>query len=344
MSLRAGLILLLLTASLPAGDALRLLSYSEYLDPLIVERYSASQGVAVINDTYGSEDEMLALLKNRGAGAFDLIIATDSALSTLRAMDLLQPLDPARLPNAANIDPQFARRPSDPEGRYSIPYFWGTVGLLYDTRRFSGPAQWSWILGPGERPGRFVLIDEGRTALAVANLARGAGINARTAPDLSANLALFEASKTSAQFAGFMDGVNARYQVQGGTLAAAIVYNGDAVLAIAEHPHLAYAIPAEGSQLWTDVLVIPRQGTRQAQAYAFLDHLLGATVAAQNATALKYATPNRAALPLIPAEDRANPLIYPDAATLRRLHQLDDPGPQMRSLIATWSRIRGNGP
>ncbi len=334
--------LLGLAAVLPlaAGEPVTVFMYSEYIHPKIAEEFTAATGHPCTIQVYEAQEDMMAKLTTGGSGQYDVVVATDTIIPQMIALDLVQPLDRARLPTIGNLDPAFMDRPFDRGNRYSVPYFWGTVGLLYDGTKVTGEATWAWFLDPARQPGPFVIMDEARTTIGCMNLALGRDINARTPADLKAVADALIAAKRSDRCLGFDGGVGAKNRVAKGEALVGMVYNGDAVTAIKENPALRFAIPREGSNIWMDNLLVTKGSRNVAGAHAFINYITGATVAAQNANHMHYATANAAARPMLEPEDVKNPAIYPPPEVMARLHYLGDPGKDLKLLEAAWTRIK----
>ncbi len=202
---------------------------------------------------------------------------------------------------------------------------------------------WALLFDPEQQPGPFLLLDEMRDQLGSALLHLGHDVNTTDKSALKAAADLLTATKTSAKCLGFEGGVGAKNKVAAGAADLAVVWNGDAVRAIEEeqaHDRLAYGVPREGSIIWVDVLTIPARAPHADLAHQFINFLLEAPVGASVSNFNKFATPNRAALPLIDQADRENLGLYPDATTMKTLVYLKDVGETTALYDEAWTAVK----
>ncbi len=346
MTSRLALLALALATSvgLPAADkTLTVFMYSEYIDPALPEEFEKRTGTKVDIQLYEAQEELVAKLRTGGAGQYDVIVASCTVIPQLVALKLVAPLDAAKLPNTAGIGKEFRGRSYDPQDVYSRAYLWGTTGVIYDSSKVtppSDPPSWMWLLDPAKPPGPVQLMDEMRVMLGLTQLSQGKAMNSRNKEEIRAAAEQLIKAKSAPQSLGFGGGVDGKNKVQAGQAVAAVVYSGDACRAIAEKPELRYVIPAEGGEIWIDNLLITAQAPYPAEAHAFIDFMLEPANAARNADFIQYPTPVEAALPKVKAEDRANPVIYPDAATMKRLHMVDDLGKENKLYETMWTMVK----
>ncbi len=335
----AGAALSALTAAEKA--AVNVYMYSEYIDPAVPKEFEAATGYPLVISTYESQEEMVAKLRAGSVNQYDVVVATDVIVTQLIKLKLVQKYDQTKLPNAKNIDPQFRKLAYDPKDEFTVPYQWGTIGILYDTSKVpGGKPTWKWLFDPAQQVTPFVMMDEMRSMLGIALRYNGASMNSRDPKQVKAAADLLIAAKKSAKCLGFDGGVGGKDKVLKGESTAAVVYNGDAVRAVGEKPGLAYAVPAEGSNIWCDNLLITSEAPNLAGAHAFMNYVLDAKVAAQISNFNHYATPVAAALPNITPADKANLAIYPDAATMKILEYLEDLGKDTRLCTEAWTAVK----
>lgn len=331
-------------ASGEGAQALNLYIWSEYLDPALIEAFTAETGTEVKVSLFESTEEMLAKLQHAaGTSQYDLVVVANQSVPAMVRLDLIQPLDAAALPNRTHLDPAFVKPAYDPEDRYSVPYQWGTVGLLYD--RAKHPAlepSWGVLFDPARQVGPFLLIDEARDQLGVALKYLGHSINSTDPAQLKAAGELLLTAKRSDACLGFEGGVGGKNRVAGGTADLAVVWNGDAYRAIEAdtQQRLAFLVPQEGSIGWCDVLVVTSQAPNPKAAHAFMDFLLRPEIAARLSTYTKYATPVAAAREHLPAADRENTVIYPPDAVRQTLESLTDLGEHLRLYDEVWTAVK----
>jgi spermidine/putrescine transport system substrate-binding protein len=320
---------------------LNVFMWSEYIDPAIVEAFEKSSGMKVRIDVYEETESMLAKMEHQeGDKLYDVVIASDHAVPVLGSLKLIKPLDLTKIPNASNVDPTFARPAYDPEGKFSLPYQWGTVGLIYAKDKLKKDAlSWNIIFGKNTAE-PYVLIDSMRDMLGVALKLAGHSVNSKVPAELDAAGALILASKRRDACLGFEGGVGGKNKVAAGLASVAVVYSGDALRAIADDPKLAYGVPKEGSIIWVDTMTITSRTKNEAGAYAFINAVLDAKVGAQLSTWTHYATPNAKAKALLPKEVTEDPSIYPSEADMNKLEYIKDVREATKKYDSVWTGIK----
>jgi spermidine/putrescine transport system substrate-binding protein len=325
-----------------ASRQINVYMYSEYIDPAIPAEFEKQTGIKVRLSLYEATEEMMAKLQQAGgAKQYDVVVASDHAVPVLARLGLIRALDLARIPNRANLSERFRDPPYDPGNRYSVPYLWGTVGLMYRKDRASGAGPtWAEAFERDREPGPFVLIDSMRDMLGGALKYQGHSVNSRNPEELRAAGEALLKAKQSPKCLGFEGGVGGKNKVVSGDAALAIVYNGDAVRAMGEDAGVDFGIPREGSLIWVDAMAIPAGAPNAEGAYRFINYLLDAKVGAELANFVRYASPNAAALPLVNAGDRNNPSIYPPEDVMKRLEYLEDLGSDTRLYDEVWTAVK----
>jgi spermidine/putrescine transport system substrate-binding protein len=315
--------------------------YSEYIDPAIPKQFEQATGTAVRVDVYEAQEEMLAKLRAGGASQYDVIVASDVVVPTLIKLGLVRKLDQARIPHRQNVDEQFLDPEFDPGNAYSWPYQWGTVGLMFrkgvvDPKHLT----WATVFDPALQPGPFVLMDEMRTQLALALHHLRKPMNSRAPADLKAAGELLIATKHRHKCLGFDGGVGGKNKVLSGEAALAVVYNGDAVRAMAENDQVDFVVPEDGGLIAVDNLLICSGAPNPDAAHAFIDYILDAKVGAQLSVFNHYATPNKASRELMPKPELANYAIYPPERIMRVLEYLQDVGADSKLYDEVWTAVK----
>ncbi len=330
------------TTSDARRQAVTVLMYSEYIDPAMLEAFEKETGMPLRIEVYEAQEEMIAKLQAGGDALYDVVVASDVIVRQLAGLGLVAPLDHARIPNLRNTTPQFAAPPFDPDHRWSAPYLWGSTGILYRGDLNPDSVRWSDLLGDHPRFARYVLMDEGRTMLALALQAQHHSPNATDPAAVRAAAALLQKSKAHPGCVGFDGSVGGANKVVGDLVDAAVVFNGDAAARIAEDTTLRYAVPLEGSVVWLDNMLVTARAPNRKGAHLFVDWILRGDKGAQLANYVRYPTPNQAALPEIVPEDLADRSVYPDAATLSRMEFLSDPGDATRLYDEAWTAVKAH--
>ena len=328
--------------ALPAAKKVNVYMWSEYIDPKIPEAFEKETGLKVRIDVYESTEDMQAKLQQAGGDRqYDVVVASDHVIPVLAKLKLIQPLPADKIANKANVAERFQNPSYDPGSKYSLPYQWGTMGLIY--RKDKAPqleASWAAVFDEAKQPGPFVLIDSMRDMMAAALKFQGQSINARKPEQLKAAGELILKAKKSPKMVAFEGGVGGKNKVASGDATLAIVYNGDAIRALDEDKNLEFVVPKEGTLIWVDAMTIPAHAPNLEGACKFINYMLDANVGAQLSNFNRYATPNAKSMPMIEAKDRENPRIYPSEELMKKMEYLEDLGDDTRLYDETWTAIK----
>lgn len=339
-TLKALLLAVILAPAMAFGEAkLNLFIWSEYIDPKLIKEFQKQYDCKVNVSLYEDNESMLAKLEGGGDSLYDVVVPSDYIVPILIRKGLIAPLDKQRIPNFKNLDERFLNPPIDPGNTFTVPYQWGTMGIFM--RKQPGKTieeSWSLFFDPSKQPGPFVMIDSMRDAMTMALKYKGHPANDTDREHLKeARDLLLESKKRSL---GFEVAIGGRNRVLSKGAVMAIAYNGDAARSMKEDPDTYYFIPKEGSNMWLDSLAIPSKAPHLDLAQKFINFILEPEVGAQLSNFNQYATPNKASMPLIAAEDRANPAIYPNPAIMERLEFLKDLGADSRLYDEIWTQIK----
>lgn len=326
---------------------LSVLQWSEYIDPGILEDFTKETGIAVRVSVYEDSEEMLQKLEYAsGGGQYDVIVASNHVVPLLVRKELVRPLDRGQIGTLENIDEAFRTPAYDPEGRYAAPYLWGTTGLLVDRSKVPDlAASWKALFDPAARRGTFLMVNESRDVLGAALILLGHSVNTTNADEVKAAMDLVIEAKGAGGCLGFQGGVEAVDRVASGGADYAMAWNGDAQRAITaaeeETPgRLEFVLPEEGSIIWTDSMLVPANAANPEWAHKYITYILRPEVGARLAQYVEYATPNRAARALLPEEHRDNPVLYPPAEVMEKLHYETDLGEATTLYEDAWTAIK----
>lgn len=322
----------------PAGSGDRILNlyiWSNYIAPETLRKFEQRQQCRVNVDLYDTIEALLAKVQT-GNVAYDVLCPTNYAIEILLHQRLLRPLDRSALPHLENVDPRFLDRDYDPGNRHSVPYFWGTCGIGYNRRKAGAVDSWAAMWDPRFK-GRILMLDDAREALGAVLKWKGGSLNT-TAPGMlrSAQRLLVEQKPLVRTYnASSYEDV-----LLSGDVWLAQGWNGQFAKAMALDPDLDYVIPKEGSSLFIDNLVIPASAPHPELAHAFIDFTLEAEIAAEICRSMKYSSPNRAAIPLLPPEIRRNPAIFPPEDVLARTELIRDLGEATVLYDRLWTEVK----
>ena len=339
------------TSAACSEDALHVLNWAGYIDPAMIETFTAETGVAVQYDTYNDAEATEAQLAAGGSG-YDLVVISSEYLGRLTGRDALAPFDLDAIPGRARLRSDLMERLStlDPEGRFAVPYLWGTTGIGYDRaavaeRMPDAPVDsWAMVFDPdivsrfADCGVGFVDTPEEVTASALAYLGRDP--NSTDPADLAAAIDAIEAV---APYVSRFD-ADAQESLAFGELCVALAWSGDVLEGAdlqLEGIEIAYAVPREGAPIWFDVMVLPADAARADTAHAFVEHLMRPEVIAQATEETWYPNPNAEASALIDPAFLADPAIYPPEEAMRRLFAVRSRAPaQKAELGRAWRRLK----
>jgi spermidine/putrescine transport system substrate-binding protein len=311
--------------------------WSEYIDPELVAAFEKETGQKVVLDTYENTETMMAKIAS-ASDLYDVVVVSDHAVRTLSGKGTFRALDPAKIPNAKNVMARFRNPPYDPEGTWSLPYQWGTMGLVYRTAEVPGfEPTWAAVFDPARQPGPVVLLDSMRDLVGAALISRGFSPNTRSADELAAAGEVLAGARTRrlVGFAGSPDSVG---KVLAGEAWIGIAYNGDAVSRLDDATD--FAVPAEGTIIWVDAMTIPVKAPNPDGAHRFIDFILDPENGAQLSNYLAYATPNEASLPMIDEEVRQDARVYPSDEAMARMSVLEDVLEATTLYDQVWTRVK----
>ena len=318
-------------------------NWGEYIDPDTIEMFEEETGIEVVYDEYETNEIMYPKVES-GAASYDVVCPSDYMISKMIANDLLAEINFDNIPNAkANIAAQYYEQSKgfDPDNKYSIPYCWGTVGILYNKTMVEEPIT-SWAQLWDEKYADNILMqDSVRDAFMVAEKLNGFSMNTVDPDELEiAKNSLIE-QKPLVQ-AYVVDQV--RDKMIGGEAAIGVIYSGEAIYTQRENPDLEYVIPAEGTNVWIDSWVILKDAPNKENAEKFIDFMCRPDIALMNFDYITYSTPNQAAQELIEDEEIRNSAIaFPDLSQYDNLETFSYLGEEGDALYnELWKEVKSN--
>lgn len=315
-------------------------NWGEYIDPMAIDMFEEETGIKVIYEEFETNEIMYPKMES-GSTIYDVICPSDYMIQKMIENNLLAEINFDHIPNAVNIGRQYFEksREFDPENKYSVPYCFGTVGILYNKTMVKEPID-SWaVLWDDTYYDNILMQDSVRDAFMVALKLNGYSMNTLNAAELeTAKNALIE-QKNLVQ-AYVIDQV--RDKMIGGEAAIGVIYSGEAIYTIQENPDLAYVIPKEGTNVWIDSWVIPKNAANKENAEAFINFMCRPDIALLNFEYITYSTPNTAAYALIEDTDIKNsPIAFPDLSCYENLETFQYLGVEGTELYNNlWKEIK----
>ncbi|MBR3305699.1 MAG: ABC transporter substrate-binding protein [Lachnospiraceae bacterium] len=320
---------------------LTVFNYSEYMDPEVIEMFTEETGIEIKYEEALTPEDMYTKYKAGGI-SYDLLCTSDYMLNRLISEGEAQEVDFSSFEYGGNIGQRYwdFAAEYDPGNKYTLPYFWGTVGILYDTTKVHGPID-SWeVLFNGEYAGDIIMQNSVMDSYIVALKYLGYSINTTDRDEIQAAQDLLISQKPDVA-AYLVD--EARDEVVAGNAAMAVVYSGEAYLGREYNPNLDYVIPKEGTEIWLDSWMVTKNCKDTDAAKQFLDFLCREDVAAMNFEYIYYSTPNEAVLESLSDEERSDPALAPDPdATDNCEVCIQNDAATTELLNELWKELRAN--
>ena len=315
-------------------------NWGEYIDPETLSLFEKETGIKVVYEEFDTNETMYPKVET-GASAYDVICPSDYMIQKMIDNDLLAEINFDNIPNVKNIGEQYFEQSKefDPENKYSIPYCFGTVGILYNKTMVSDPVEsWS-ILWDEKYADNILMQDSVRDAFMVALKLNGYSMNTLDESQLqTAKNSLIE-QKPLVQ-AYVIDQV--RDKMIGDEAALGVIYSGEAIYTQRENESLEYVVPKEGTNVWIDSWVIPKNAPNKENAEKFIDFMCREDIALMNFEYITYSTPNVAAQALIEDEDIKNSKIaFPDLSQYENLETFQYLGSEGDDLYnSLWKEVK----
>jgi spermidine/putrescine transport system substrate-binding protein len=320
------------------ANVLSIYNYSTYIAPDVITQFEKQFNVKVKYDTYESNEALYAKLKPGNPG-YDLIFPSDYMVKTMRSEGLLEPLNLDNIQNKKHIDSKFFNPPYDPGNQFSLPYQWGTLGIGYNIKATKGEINsWTQMFDPKFK-GRIALLEDMRTTLGGILVYLGYSPNT-TNPD-EINKARDFIIKNKELIAAFAPD-NGQTLLDQGEVDLTLEYSGDIFQVMKENKNIRYAIPQEGTLVWTDTMAIPKGASHKELAEKFINFILDPEIGAKISNFIHYGTPNKTALNkgLINKEDQKNSSIYPTSALFSKLKYVEDVGKATVLYDEAWTEVK----
>ncbi|HAR6066134.1 spermidine/putrescine ABC transporter substrate-binding protein [Staphylococcus pseudintermedius] len=309
-------------------EKLYVYNWGEYIDPELLDQFEEETGIKVVYETFDSNEAMEAKIRNGGTH-YDVAFPSDYTIEKMKKEHLLRPLDHKKIPNMKHLDPYYMNQPFDRKNEYSMPYFFGTVGILYDKEKYEDIDFNSWnALKDSRLKNDVLLVDGAREIMGISLNSLGYSLNDKNPEHLK------QAEQHLKTFAPNIRGVvgdEIQMMLEQHEASAAVIWSGSAAPVFHEDERFDYVVPKEGSNLWFDNMVIPKTAQNVEGAHKFINFLLDPEVNKQNTEWVEYATPNETARKQLPEEIRDDKRVYPTREEQQRLEVYHDLGPDVLS-------------
>ncbi len=331
------------------SNELYVYNWGEYIDEEVVSMFEEETGIDVTYDMFETNEEMYPVIE-AGAVRYDVVCPSDYMIQKMMENDLLAEINFDNIPNIRQINPIYLEmsKSFDPQNKYSVPYCWGTVGILYNTKRIQElgvepPERWQDLWDPA-LSGEILMQDSVRDAFMVALKDLGYSMNTTDVTQLQEAKQLLIDQKPLVQ-AYVIDQV--RDKMIGGEAAVGVIYSGEMLYIQEEVQNLGldysleYIIPEEGTNLWLDSWVIPANAANKENAEKWIDFLCRPEIALRNFEYITYPTPNEGAFQLLEPELQENKSIFPDLDSLENSEVYQYLGDEEDAVYnALWKEVK----
>ena len=299
-----------------AGISINVYNWGEYIADGedgtidINDEFTKLTGIKVNYSTYATNEELYAKLK-AGAANYDIIIPSDYMISRMIDEGMLEELNRENIPNYSYIMDKFMTPEYDKGAKYTVPYTWGTVGIIYDKNEITlDESEIDWdILWDEEYAERILMFDNPRDAFAISQILLGYSINSENPDELKAAAQKLTEQKGVVQ-AYVMDEIFDK--IGAGEAVLAPYYAGDAVTLMADYEHLGFVVPKSGTNMFVDAMCIPKGAKQKEAAEMYINFMCEPEIALSTAEYIGYSTPHKAAYDMLPDEIKNDGISYLD--------------------------------
>ncbi len=288
-------------------SVLNLFCWSEYVPQDVIDGFTKETGIKVNVENYASNEEMLSKLLG-GGSKYDLIQPSEYTIEALIKADKLEPLNLGNVPNLKNLDPKFTKMPHDPDGKYTVPWMAGSVGIVVNTAKVKEPVKTMKDVFSGKYKRRIVVLNDAREMVTWALASLGLPINEIT-PD-----ALEKVKPILAEWlpqVKVYDSDSPKTALLNGDVDLGVVWSGEAAILFKKNKKFQYVLPEEGAHQFIDSLAVPKGAPNKENAEKFINYILKPEVSVKISDAFPYTNPNAEAVKLLKKEQQENPASYP---------------------------------
>jgi len=283
-------LLLLVSGCAKNQRTLKVFNWGAYIDESVIADFEKKYDVKVVYDNYDSNESMYT--KIQSGESYDILVPSDHMVERLIAEGKLQKLDKSKITVLTTIEPSLLNRPFDVGNAYSVPYFWGSVGIVYNNEKVSlsdlETEGWK-ILDNPKYKGRIFIYDSVRDVFMIAYKALGFSANSNKPEEIDAAFKLLqEINATTQPVYVSEDGIDNMVSAQKDI---AVMFSGDAAYIKTQNPKMDFFAPAEGTNIWIDSMVIPVESKNADLAYDWINYMLEPEVAMKNTLFVGYTSP-----------------------------------------------------
>lgn len=304
-----------------SNNTLTIFNWGEYIDPELLEEFTNQTGIKVIYETFDSNEALLTKMKS-GHVSYDIVIPSDYMIEKMINFDLLQKIDKTKITSYSNLNEELLNKSFDVDNKYSIPYFWGTLGIVYNKELVDKDLKFEkWDdIWDGRLKNEVILVDGAREMLGIALQSEGYSVN--ETDEIKLRLAEKKLELMGSNIKAINNDEKTMIIVNSDAKVA-VTFSGSAAKMIDENDKLVYSVPKEGSNIWFDNMAIPKNAKNVEAAHKFINFMLEPKNAAKNAKFIGYATPVKNAYDILGKEIVTDEQFYPNEETMHNLEVYD---------------------
>ncbi|KAF1305100.1 ABC transporter substrate-binding protein [Candidatus Enterococcus willemsii] len=308
------------TVEATSKNTVNIFNWGEYIDPELLTAFEKESGYQVIYNTFDSNEAMETKIK-QGGSTYDIVFPSESIIPKMIDSGLLLPIDQNKIQGTEDISTFLMNQSFDKKNKYSIPYFWGTIGIMVNTKQVDAMKIKKWSdLWNSEYKNDILMIDGARESIGIALQAEGLSLNELDEANVQRGLEKLAKLRSNVK-AVLTDEIKTLMIHNDAPIG--IGYSGDAAYVMYENPDIQYIVPEDGGAIWTDNFAIPKTARNLDGAYAFINFMLRPENAKQNAEYVGYATPSEQAKALLPKELTNDEAFYPEPAAMEQMEHYE---------------------
>lgn len=329
------MIFLLSSCNKREGNVVNMYNWGEYIDKEVLDEFTRETGIKVNYETFVTNEDMYLKIKQGGSN-YDIVVPSDYMIEKMIKEDMLEPIDKSKLSNYKNIDAKFLNKSYDPESKYSIPLYWGTLGILYNKNLVDGEIT-SWAdLWNEKHKDKIIMLDSSRDSLAAALLKNGFSMNSRNKEELEiAKKDLIKQKKSILAY--LVD--EAKDNMLAENAAIAVMYSGDATELLNADKKFKYVKPKEGTNLWFDSMVILKNSKNKENAHKLINFLIKKEILTKNMDYTYYAVPNQE---VINENELVKSVTKIDDEYFKKMEVFKDPSDFLKEYDNIWTDVKAD--
>ena len=305
-----------------AGTQLKVYNWYDYIDESVLDIFEEETGIHVNYVNFSQNEDMYTKLST-GAEVYDVVFPSEYMIERLIKEDLIAELDLNNIPNMENVLPSLLDPTYDPGNAHSIPYMWGTLGIVYNTEMVTEPiTSWTALLDE-KYAGSIFMMDSVRDTIGLALKTLGYSMNSHDEEELAKAGEWLMAQRDSGVVGGYILD-QAKDMMANNEAAMAVMYSGDALYAMEKNDKLAYVIPDEGSNIWVDGMCVPKSSQNKEAAECFINFMCRPDIAQMNMEYIYYSSPIKQVVENLDEEELASTAMNPTEDMVARCEYYND--------------------